>query len=186
MRPAVTSVTCSIAAIARWVAPGLRDTAAIRPHWARDTPVLCMFWSNCCQSWRAMIVSLRPIARLRVPASTVVDPAVVFNPVPLLPVADNTRSDTLDDDRRRHAAGGAHGDQAALQVTALQLVEHGADQDRASRADRMAERDRAAVDVDLVAVDLQIADELFDDDCECLIDFPQVDVVHRQIGRAHV
>src|SRR3546814_17927583 len=86
------------------------------------------------QGGRAMIVSLRPIARLRVPASTVVDPAVVFNPVPLLPVADNTRSDTLDDDRRRHAAGGAHGDQAALQVTAPQLVEHGADQDRASRA----------------------------------------------------
>ena len=35
-----------------------------------------------------------------------------------------TASHPLDDDRRRHAAGGAHGDEAALQVAALQFVEH--------------------------------------------------------------
>src|SRR3546814_18434770 len=114
MRPAVTSVTCSIAAIARWVAPGLRDTAAIRPHLARDTPVLCMFWSNCCQSWRAMIVSLRPIARLRVPASTVVDPAVVFNPAPLFPVARTPRSAPRYNHRTRTTPRGDHGTHDAL------------------------------------------------------------------------
>src|ERR1700744_1189117 len=30
----------------------------------------------------------------------------------------------LDDDGRRHAAGGAHGYEAALQIAALQFVEH--------------------------------------------------------------
>src|SRR3546814_20583366 len=104
-----------------------------------------MFWSNCCQSWRAMIVSLRPIARLRVPASTVVDPAVIFNPVPLLPVADHTRSATHDDDRRRHPAGGAHGDEPAPPVTALQLVAPGHDQVPASRAPLHTRRERAPV-----------------------------------------
>jgi hypothetical protein len=62
-------------------------------------------------------------------------------------------SDAFDDDGRGHAARGAHGDQAALQVAPLQLVEHGADQDGAGGADRVAEGHRAAVDVDLVAVE---------------------------------
>src|SRR3546814_19465427 len=137
MRPAVTSVTCSIAAIARWVAPGLRDTAAIRPHLARDTPVLCMFWSNCCQSWRALIVSLRPIASLRVPASTAVDPAVVFNPVTLLPVADNTRSAAHDDDLRRPAPGRAPDDQAQHPVQAPPFDTAGSPPDRPRRCHRI-------------------------------------------------
>src|SRR5579859_3189175 len=45
----------------------------------------------------------------------------------------------LDDDRRSHAAGGAHGDEAALEVAALQFVQDGADQHRAGGADRVAE-----------------------------------------------
>ena len=52
-----------------------------------------------------------------------------------------------------------------------------ADQDRAGGADRVAERHRAAVDVDLVAVELEVADELLGDDGEGLVDLEQVDVV---------
>ena len=39
----------------------------------------------------------------------------------------------------------------------LELVERGAEQDRAGRAERVAERDRAAVDVDPLAVDAEVA-----------------------------
>jgi hypothetical protein len=38
-------------------------------------------------------------------------------------------SDPLDDDSRRHAASGAHGHEAALQVAPLKLVNHRADED---------------------------------------------------------
>src|SRR3546814_7831192 len=37
-------------------------------------------------------------------------------------------SDALDDDGGGHAAAGAHRDEAALEVAALELVEHGADE----------------------------------------------------------
>src|SRR5690606_10451260 len=62
-------------------------------------------------------------------------------------------SDPLDDDRRGHAARGAHRHQPATQVAALELVEQRADQDGTRRPDRVAERDRAAIDVDLVPID---------------------------------
>src|SRR5437660_488972 len=62
--------------------------------------------------------------------------------------------DPFDDDRGRHAAGGAHRHQAALEIAPLELVQHRADQDRAGGADGMAKRDRAAIDVDLVAIKL--------------------------------
>ena len=39
------------------------------------------------------------------------------------------------------------GDQAALEIAPLQFVEKGADQDRAGRADWMAERNRPAADI---------------------------------------
>ncbi len=79
--------------------------------------------------------------------------------------------------RRSHAAGGAHGDETALQVAPFELVEHGADQDRAGGADGMAECDRAAIDVDLGAVELEVADVLFRHHRKGLVDLEQVDVV---------
>src|SRR4051794_35576892 len=86
----------------------------------------------------------------------------------------------LDDDRRGHAAGRAHRYQPAPQIATLQLVEDGADQDRTGGADGMAECDRAAIDVDLVAVEFEVADEFFRDHGEGLVDLEQVDVIHGQ------
>src|SRR6516164_3538490 len=88
-------------------------------------------------------------------------------------------SDPLDDDRRRHAAGSAHGHQAALEIAALQFIEKRADQDRTGGADGMAERDRSAIDVDLVAIELEVANILLRNHCEGLIDLEQIDVVDR-------
>ena len=57
-----------------------------------------------------------------------------------------------------------------------------ADQDGAGRADGMTERDRSAVDIDLVAVEVEIPDELLGHHRECLVDLEQIDVVEREPG----
>jgi hypothetical protein len=44
----------------------------------------------------------------------------------------------------------------------------------------MTERNRAAIDVDLIAVELEIPDEFFGDDSESLVDLEQIDVVERK------
>ena len=59
---------------------------------------------------------------------------------------------------------------------ALELVEGGAEQDRAGRAERVAEGDRAAVDVDAVGIDAERARRLQRHHGERLVDLPQVDV----------
>ncbi len=46
----------------------------------------------------------------------------------------------------------------------------------------MAERDRAAIDIDLVAVELEVADEILSDDRERLVDLEQIDIVEREAG----
>ena len=55
----------------------------------------------------------------------------------------------------------------------------GADEHAAGGADRVAERHRAAVDVDLVPVDAGVAEELEHHGGERLVDLEQVDVVER-------
>src|SRR5829696_3020342 len=89
-------------------------------------------------------------------------------------------SNALDDDRRGHTAGGAHRHQPSLEVAPFQFVQHRADQDRAGRPDGVAERDRAAIDVDLLTVELEIPDELFGDDRKRLVDLEQADIVDRE------
>src|SRR3546814_10051259 len=79
-------------------------------------------------------------------------------------------SDSFDDDGGRHTARGAHGDEAVATARAFEFVERGADQDRACGADRVAERHRAAVDVHLLAIEIEVADELLGDDREGLVD----------------
>ena len=61
--------------------------------------------------------------------------------------------DPLDDDGGRHAACGAHGNQAVAAAGALELIEYRADQDRACCTDRVAQRYGAAIHIDLGAVD---------------------------------
>src|SRR3546814_7373327 len=51
--------------------------------------------------------------------------------------------DALDDDRRRHAARGAHGDEAIATARTFEFIERGSDQDRPGGADRVAQRHRA-------------------------------------------
>src|SRR3954469_20118426 len=88
------------------------------------------------------------------------------------------RSDALNQRAGAEPAAAAHGHQAGLLVGALHLVEQRGDQARAGRAERVTERDRAAIDVDAVHVGLQLPPPGGDDGGERLIDLDEVDIVH--------
>src|SRR5262245_6049722 len=87
-----------------------------------------------------------------------------------------SRAGVLDQDRDALAAADAgRGDAEAL-LAAPELQEERQDQARAGRAERVPERDRAAVDVDLVAVEAEL---LLDAEVlrrEGLVDLEEVDV----------
>src|ERR1035441_580847 len=86
----------------------------------------------------------------------------------------------LDDGGDTHAAADAQRDQRATRVAALELVDHGAGDHGAGSAQRVAHRDGAAVDVELLVGDVQVLLELQHDGCEGLVQLEQVDVVDRQ------
>src|SRR5450631_212913 len=64
-------------------------------------------------------------------------------------------SNPFDDGRGAHAAADAQRDQRGRFVGALEFVEHGAENHRTGGAERMAERDGAAIDIDLGVVDVE-------------------------------
>src|SRR5260370_37629730 len=59
-------------------------------------------------------------------------------------------SDAFDDRGDAHAAANAHADQRALELAALQFVEHRRDQRSAGGPQRVADRDGTADDVELL------------------------------------
>src|ERR1700676_1974707 len=89
-------------------------------------------------------------------------------------------SNTLDNDGWRHAARGTHGHEASFEVATLQLIQNSANQDGAGRANRMTERDRSAIDVDLGAVKIKIPNEFLGYDRKGLVDLEQVDIAQRE------
>src|SRR5215210_15731 len=99
----------------------------------------------------------------------------------------------LDDDGIALAAAAADRRAAEAAAPALELVDEGADDAGSRGADRMPERDRAAVHVHLLLVDLQHAHRVDRDRREGLVDLPEVDVarlladllerLHRRPGR---
>ena len=68
-----------------------------------------------------------------------------------------TRSDPLDRHRDRAAAAEAQRRQPVAALPPLQLVDERRHDPRAAGADRVAQRDRAAVDVDLLPVEPELA-----------------------------
>src|SRR5205085_8897256 len=87
--------------------------------------------------------------------------------------------DAQDDRVALPAARADRRDAEAAAATA-QLVDEDAEDAGARGADRVAERDRAAVDVDAVLLDAQLADRLQGHRRERLVDLPQVDVARLQ------
>src|SRR3954466_12525327 len=88
----------------------------------------------------------------------------------------------VNDDGVALAAAGADRHAAIAAAAAAQLEHDRAEDARAGRADRMPERDRAAVDVHAPLVDVEHADAVERDRGERLVDLPQVDVGWLQPG----
>src|SRR5678816_3865811 len=80
------------------------------------------------------------------------------------------------------AATDAHGDDAVFALAALELVGDGADHARAGHAERMPDRDRPAVRVQLVHGDAERVAAVDDLGGEGLVQLPHVDIFHLEPG----
>src|SRR5271165_7668840 len=94
----------------------------------------------------------------------------------------NLALEALDDRDVGGAAALAHRLQAVAAADALELVEHRREQLGPGGPERMPERDRAAVRVDLLGVGLDVLEPGHDNRGEGLVDLHDVDVVDRQAG----
>src|SRR5439155_11215078 len=89
---------------------------------------------------------------------------------------------SADDQRVSLPTTAAQRRRADAQAAALQLVREGQDQARAAGADRVSQRDGAAVDVDAVLVDRQHPRRIQRHRGERLVDLDQVEVVNFEAG----
>src|SRR6185503_14685144 len=80
-------------------------------------------------------------------------------------------------ERGGFAAADAEAGDAAFQVARFERVQKRDDDARARSADRMAERAGAAMDVDLVRRQVEVADRGERDDGERLVDLVEIDLV---------
>src|SRR5580692_1966029 len=81
----------------------------------------------------------------------------------------------LNDGRDTHAAADAQRDKRATRVAALELVDHGSGDHGAGGAQRVAHRDGATVDVELLVGDVEVLLELQHHRCKRLVQLEQVD-----------
>src|SRR3954453_22631325 len=89
----------------------------------------------------------------------------------------------LDNDRVALRAAAADRGEAETAATTTQFVGQGGDEARATRTDRVAEGDRAAIDIDSVEVGVAEAEAARGDDRdvgEGFVDLEEVDVLDRQ------
>src|SRR5262245_52298468 len=92
------------------------------------------------------------------------------------------RSCPLEDGRGTHAASDAHAHEAVPAAPALHLVEERRRQLRAGAAERVAERNRAAVHVEAVGIDGQLAEARDHLRREGLVELDEIDLVEREPG----
>src|ERR1700676_789635 len=83
----------------------------------------------------------------------------------------------LEQAGRTHAATDAHGDDSVFGLAAAALDQRVTGETRARHAVGMPDRDRAAVDIDLLRIDAQFVAAIQDLHREGLVQFPEVDVV---------
>src|SRR3954451_4705714 len=88
----------------------------------------------------------------------------------------------LDDGGDAHPAADAERGEPVPEVPALELVDEGPDHHRAGGPERVAHRDGATVDVDLLVRHVEVPHEPHRDRRECLVDLVEIDVVGLQAG----
>src|SRR5690349_2620452 len=104
--------------------------------------------------------------------------------VAVLMLIRSPRSDPFEDARRTLTGADAHRDHAVLEVVAAQGMHDRRRADRTGRAERVAERDRAAHRIDLRAVELDGVDDRERLRRERLVQLEPVHVVDLQAGIA--
>src|SRR6476659_6549528 len=95
---------------------------------------------------------------------------------------DPGSSEPFDDGGVGETAALAHRLQAVAAAGALELVEQRGHETRTGAAERVAERDRAAVHVHTLHVGVVLLRPREDDGCERLVDLDEVDVVEGEAG----
>src|SRR4051794_35592402 len=109
-------------------------------------------------------------------------------PSPLKPISPErsarraARLDSFEDGGEALADADAEGGDPVLAAAAAQLAAEGAGEAGAGAAERVAEGDRAAVDVEPLFVDPELTGAGEDLGGERLVDLDQVDVVEREAG----
>ncbi len=93
-----------------------------------------------------------------------------------------TNASALDAHRNAHAAADAKRGEALLGVALLHLIDQRGEDARARGADRVADRDRAAVDVDLVGVPAELLADRKRLRGEGFVGFDQVEIGDRPAG----
>src|ERR1700730_7493347 len=91
-------------------------------------------------------------------------------------------SDAFDDRGDAHAAANAHANQCALELAALQFVEHRRHQRSTGGPQRVAHRDGTADHVELLVGHVKVALQAQGHRREGLVDLDEVDVVDCQPG----
>src|SRR5205085_10886862 len=76
-----------------------------------------------------------------------------------------------------HAAPDAHGDDGVFGLAPAPLDQGVARQPRSSHAVGMANRDRAAIDVELFRIDPELVAAIDDLHRECFVQLPEIDIV---------
>src|ERR1700744_1188426 len=97
-------------------------------------------------------------------------------------MTDSAALNALDDSRGAHAGADDERDEGGLLTGALQLVDDRADEHRAGRTERVTERDRAAVHVDLGGIDVERLQEAQHDGGEGFVDLEEIDVLDLHAG----
>src|ERR1700733_5971795 len=97
--------------------------------------------------------------------------------------APSVRLGDFEQSGRAHAAADAHRHHDIARAAAFALDQGVTGHARAAHAIRMADRDRAAVDIELVVVDAEPVAAVENLDCEGFVEFPEADVVHLEAMR---
>src|ERR1043166_1753132 len=92
-------------------------------------------------------------------------------------IVERTIDSALHAHRDTHAAADAQRREPPLGVALLHLEQQGGEHARAGRADRMADRDRAAVDVDLGGIPTEVLVDRAGLRGKCLVRLDQVEIV---------
>src|SRR5262245_60927660 len=98
------------------------------------------------------------------------------------PLAAPSRLDALEEAGGAHSAADAHRDDGIAAAPALELVEGRRRQLGAGAPERMSERDRTAVHVELLVRDLEHALHVDGLAGEGLVDLEQIDVAYCETG----